>query len=83
MHGEELRARRARLKLSQDELARKLEVTRQSIYAWERGITGAPGMLDLALRWLEHETGIAAPAPDMDTPCPAELLQRSETRPGA
>lgn len=44
--------------MSQDELARRLKVTRQSIYAWERGITKLPGMLDLALRWLEHEAGV-------------------------
>lgn len=58
MTPEELRERRARLKLSQEELARRLDVTRQSVYMWERGETRPPGMLNLALRWLEHEMGV-------------------------
>lgn len=46
------------LKLSQEELAKRLDVTRQSVYMWERGETKPPGMLDLALRWLEYELGV-------------------------
>lgn len=55
MTPEELRERRARMKLSQEELARRLSATRQSVYMWERGDTKPPGMLDLALRYLEME----------------------------
>ena len=55
MTGEELREWRARLGMSQEELARRLEVTRQSVYMWEKGDTRPPGMLRLALLWLEHE----------------------------
>lgn len=55
MNGEELRLRRKALGLSQEGLARKLDVTRQSVYMWESDKTGIPALLDLALRWLEHE----------------------------
>lgn len=41
--------------ISQEELARRLSATRQSVYMWERGDTKPPGMLDLALRYLEME----------------------------
>lgn len=41
--------------MSQDELARRLGVTRQTVYSWERGIRTAPAMLDLALRYLALE----------------------------
>lgn len=58
MTPEELRERRKLLKLSQEELAKRLDVTRQSVYMWERGETKPPGMLDLALRWLEYELGV-------------------------
>lgn len=66
MDGEELRRRRAALELTQEDLARRLDVTRQSVYAWERGITRPPGMLDLALRYLELEADgrILATAPE-------------------
>ena len=53
MDAEDLRRRRAALGISQEELARRLRVTRQSVYAWERGITGVPGLLEGALRYVE------------------------------
>lgn len=58
MNGAELREWRSRLGMSQEELARRLDVTRQSVYMWEKGDTKPPGMLRLALRWLEQECGV-------------------------
>lgn len=55
MSAEDVRNRRAALGISQEELARRLSATRQSVYMWERGETKPPGMLDLALRYLEME----------------------------
>ena len=52
--------------MSQEELARRLDVTRQSVYMWEKGDTKPPGMLDLALRWLEHEAGIDVSTTDAE-----------------
>ena len=68
MTGEELREWRARLGMSQEELARLLEVTRQSVYMWEKGDTRPPGMLELALRWLEHEAGVDVSTTDAESP---------------
>ncbi len=53
MSGQELQTRRKALKMSQDELARVLGVTRQSVYMWERGKTATPLMLDYAMHWIE------------------------------
>lgn len=53
MNREELRRRRESLGMSQDQLARALGVTRQSVYMWEAGRTAIPALLDLALRALE------------------------------
>ena len=68
MTPDELRQRRARLKMSQEELARRLDVTRQSVYMWEKGDTRPPGMLELALRWLEHEAGVDVSTTDAESP---------------
>lgn len=58
MSADDVRKRRAAMGISQEELARRLSATRQSVYMWERGETRPPGMLNLALRWLEHEMGV-------------------------
>lgn len=55
MTGEELRRRRTALGLTQAALALRLEVTRQAVYAWERGINPAPAWLHFVLCWFEHE----------------------------
>lgn len=57
MTGDELRTRREALGLSQAKLAARLNMTSNALAKWERGLTriAHPGMLDLALRALEHE----------------------------
>ena len=58
MTGEELRRRRTALKLTQAGLAERLDITRQAVYAWERGINPVPGWMEFVLRWFEHEMGV-------------------------
>lgn len=53
MTKEDLRRRRDVLGFTQEELAEKLGVTRQSVYMWEAGKTNIPALLNLALRHLE------------------------------
>ena len=62
MTGTELRDRRHKLDLTQEQLARLLGVTVNTIARWERGCPiGHPTMLDTTLRMLEHERSRAHP----------------------
>jgi transcriptional regulator with XRE-family HTH domain len=56
MKGTELRERRLALGLSQQGLADKLEVSRNTVARWERDEFPNPGFLNLALNWIEYET---------------------------
>lgn len=57
MNREELRQVRDRLKLTQVELAKQLDVPQATISRWESGKVKIqqPVILALALRWLERE----------------------------
>lgn len=57
MNGTELRQRRMALNLNQAELGGRLGVSPQTVYKWEAEKVGIrhPGLLDLALRYLEQE----------------------------
>jgi transcriptional regulator with XRE-family HTH domain len=43
--------------LSQQRLAELLGTTNVTVYRWESGRQAIPPMLELALRWLDHELG--------------------------
>jgi DNA-binding XRE family transcriptional regulator len=58
MTTDELRRRRKALGMTQEQLARVLDVSRQSVYMWESGRTAIPALLELALRCLEYERGL-------------------------
>jgi transcriptional regulator with XRE-family HTH domain len=58
MTGEELRRRRERLKMTQAELARRLDVQRVTVTRWENGQTAIPRAIELALREIERQEGI-------------------------
>lgn len=58
MNAEQLRERRTALGLSQAGLAGLLGVHRQTVAAWEQGRQVPPNMVDLALNWLEAESGL-------------------------
>ena len=60
MKGATLRERRLALGLSQQELANKLEVSRNTVARWERDEYPNPGFLNLALNWIEWETAKSA-----------------------
>jgi DNA-binding XRE family transcriptional regulator len=53
MDTDELRQRRKALGMTQEQLARVLGVSRQSVFMWESGRTAIPALLELALRYLE------------------------------
>jgi transcriptional regulator with XRE-family HTH domain len=55
MKGAKLRERRLALGLSQQGLADKLEVSRNTVARWERDEFPNPGFLNLALKWIEWE----------------------------
>lgn len=54
MEANELKERRERLGLTQDELARLLTVARNTISRWELGERSIPSFLDLALKQIEQ-----------------------------
>jgi transcriptional regulator with XRE-family HTH domain len=60
MKGAKLRERRLALGLTQQELADKLEVSRNTVARWERDEMANPGFLDLALKWIESEAAKGA-----------------------
>jgi len=55
MKGAKLRERRQALGLTQQRLADRLEVSRNTIARWEREERAIPGFLDLALKTIERE----------------------------
>jgi len=55
MKGAKLRERRQSLGLTQQRLADRLEVSRNTIARWEREERAIPGFLDLALKTIERE----------------------------
>lgn len=55
MSPEDLRAWRARKDMSLEDLARVLDVNKQTVWRWERGVHAIPRMLDLALWALDHQ----------------------------
>ena len=55
MTGAKLRERRLALGLTQQALADKLEVSRNTVARWERDEMASPGFLHLALKWIEWE----------------------------
>lgn len=55
MKGAKLRERRLALGLTQQALADKLDVSRNTVARWEREEMAIPGFLNLALKTLECE----------------------------
>jgi transcriptional regulator with XRE-family HTH domain len=55
MTGKQLKKRRAALKLTQKELALKLQVKPNTVARWERELRSIPAFLDLALQTIERE----------------------------
>jgi len=55
MKGAKLRERREALGLTQQRLADRLEVSRNTVARWEREEMAIPGLLDLALKAIERE----------------------------
>jgi transcriptional regulator with XRE-family HTH domain len=55
MKGTKLRERRLALGLTQQGLADKLEVSRNTVARWERDEMAIPGFLNLALKTIERE----------------------------
>lgn len=60
MTGAKLRERRLALGLSQQGLADKLEVSRNTVARWERDEMANPGFLHFALKWFEYEAAKGA-----------------------
>lgn len=59
MKGAKLRERRLALGLTQQGLANKLKVSRNTVARWERDEMAIPGFLHLALKTLECEAAKA------------------------
>jgi transcriptional regulator with XRE-family HTH domain len=55
MKGAKLRERRLSLGLTQQRLAKRLDVSRNTVARWERDEMAIPGFLDLALKTIERE----------------------------
>jgi transcriptional regulator with XRE-family HTH domain len=60
MKGAKLRERRLALGLTQQGLASKLKVSRNTVARWERDEMAIPGFLHLALKTLECEAAKAS-----------------------
>lgn len=60
MKPEELKRRREALGLTQEQLARELEVTTMTVSRWERGVHDIPNYIGLALEALEKRRKEAA-----------------------
>jgi len=55
MKGEDLKRKRERLNLTQDELAKRLDVKRLTIIRWENGQVDIPKIAELALKEIERQ----------------------------
>lgn len=55
MTAEELKRRRARLKMNQTELAKLLKVHMMTLSRWERGVIEIPHMVEATLKEIEKE----------------------------
>lgn len=60
MKPEELKRRREALELTQEQLARELDVTTMSVSRWERGVYPIPHYIELALEAIEMRRRRAA-----------------------
>src|SRR6266542_2093756 len=56
MKGKDLKKRRQKLELTQEQLAQELSVDRNTIARWERDERAIPTYLDLALKTVERES---------------------------
>jgi transcriptional regulator with XRE-family HTH domain len=56
MKGDDLRKRRQKLDLTQEQLAVELGVDRNTVARWERDERVIPAYLDLALKTIERES---------------------------
>lgn len=65
MTGHELRAWRAKMDMTQEDLAAALRTTPTTIARWERGESRIPGHLELALEALEGRAEDAASVDDL------------------
>lgn len=60
MKSDELKQRREALGLTQEQLARELDVTTMSVSRWERGVYPIPHYIELALEAIEMRRRQAA-----------------------
>ena len=60
MTPEQMKRRREALGLTQEQLARELDVTAMSVSRWERGVYPIPQYIELALEALENRRREAA-----------------------
>lgn len=58
----DIRATRKRLRLTQAQLAERLPSSLRTVQDWEAGVAHPPGYLERALRDLEREIILTAPA---------------------
>jgi transcriptional regulator with XRE-family HTH domain len=66
MTGKQLQKRRSHLKLTQRELAFKLQVEPNTVARWERELRAVPAFLDLALQTIELAVGgLTTPGVDL------------------
>ena len=59
MNGKELKEKRNELTLTQEQLAKELNVTSNTVARWERGEMKIPPFLHLALETIERNKGIS------------------------
>lgn len=55
MTGDDLKCKREKLKMTQEELAKRLKVQRLTILRWEKGQIEIPGVVELALKEIERQ----------------------------
>ena len=55
MKAEDLKRKREKLKMTQDELAKRLDVKRLTIIRWENGQVDIPKIAELAMKEIERQ----------------------------
>ena len=55
MDGDTFRRKRERLGLTQEELGRRLDIARMTIYRYESGETSIPKAVEMALQFIESQ----------------------------